>query len=82
MKEDMYCTNAESTPVRTDNTDTFKNALKKIVELTEENEQLKAQIEKMKCCGNCKNQLSLAYGELSCDLYGECKHCSKWELKE
>lgn len=25
--------------IRTDNTDTFKNALKKIVELTEENEQ-------------------------------------------
>ena len=31
--------------IRTDNTDTFKNALHKIVELTEENEQLKAQIE-------------------------------------
>ena len=42
--------------IRTDNTDTFKNALKKIVELTEENEQLKAQIEKMKCCGNCGNK--------------------------
>ena len=43
---------------------------------------LEQQIEKMKCCGNCKNQLSLAYGELTCDLYGECKHYSKWELKE
>lgn len=45
-------------------------------------EELKKQIEKMKCCENCKNQLSLAYGELSCDLYGECKHYSKWEIKE
>jgi hypothetical protein len=44
--------------------------------------ELEQQIEKMKCCQNCKNLHSLAYGEFSCDLYGECKHCSKWEIEE
>ena len=44
--------------------------------------KLEEQIEKMKCCQNCKNLLSLEYGEFSCDLYGECNHFSKWELKE
>lgn len=44
--------------------------------------ELEQQIEKMKCCQNCKNLLSLAYGEFSCDLYGKCKHYSKWEIKE
>lgn len=50
--------------------------------LDKENAELKEQIKKMKCCQNCKNLQSLAYGEFSCDLYGECKHCSKWEIKE
>ena len=44
--------------------------------------ELEKQIKKMKCCQNCKNLLSLEYGEFSCELYGECKHCSKWEIKE
>ena len=47
----------------------------------EQNAELEKLVEKMKCCQNCKNLRSLAYGEFSCDLYGECKHCSKWELK-
>ena len=68
----------------------------KIMELEQENNKLldvinnqdvkiadlEKQIEKMKCCQNCKNLLSLEYGEFSCNLYGECKHCSKWEIKE
>lgn len=76
-------TKAESTPVRTDNTDTFKNALKKIVELTEENEQLKAQIEKMKKCTNCKHYAKTY--ELCCYSLGDedydCR-LRKWKLKE
>lgn len=43
--------------------------------------QLQAQIEKMKCCRNCKhfNQV-----EIHCDLYAkyECVNLDKWELAE
>ena len=44
-------------------------------ELVEENESLKAQIEKMKCCFNCRHSRT------------EYEHCrtdkhKKWELKE
>ena len=60
----------------------IKRLCDRVRELWRENAKLEEQIEKMKCCQNCKNQLSLAYGEFSCDLYGECKHYSKWELKE
>ena len=50
-----------------------------IKELSKENEQLKAQIEKMKCCGNCKFK--------DCDKsnrYQTCWYCTnkdKWKLK-
>lgn len=39
--------------------------------------ELKAQIEKMKCCGNCANLCG-------CGLrgYEECKNFDKWEIKE
>ena len=46
-----------------------------IKELTEENADLKAQIEKMKCCGNCKNKKS----KPTCFF---CVKLSKWELTE
>lgn len=49
-------------------------------ELQKENEQLKAQIEKMKCCGNCKHK-NERY-----QVNGICDSCfvddDKWELKE
>lgn len=40
-------------------------------------EDLKKQIEKMKCCGNCANLCG-------CGLrgYEECKNFDKWEMKE
>lgn len=45
-------------------------ALEYIVELEKENEQLKAQIEKMKCCANCK------YGKQGDPDYNrECYYC-------
>lgn len=45
-------------------------ALEYIVELEKENEQLKAQIEKMKSCANCK------YGKQGAPDYNrECYYC-------
>ena len=40
----------------------------------------KAQIEKMKCCGNCKHH-RYTYGELECVTKG-CKNKDKWKYKE
>ncbi|MBO7735440.1 MAG: hypothetical protein J6S67_22945 [Methanobrevibacter sp.] len=54
-------------------------------DLQKENEQLKAQIEKMKCCENCNHKKSevdrcelLMYTMNAC----LCKNKDKWELKE
>lgn len=50
-------------------------------EMQKENEQLKAQIEKMKCCGNCKLRgaecVALEYQGILC---GKTRY--KWELAE
>ena len=43
-------------------------------------EKLEAQIDKMKCCGNC-NHHRYTYGELECMTRG-CKNKRKWELAE
>lgn len=48
-----------------------------IQSLTKENSELKAQIEKMKRCFNCKYQNKFV--ESKC---GECEDYSKWEIKE
>ena len=41
--------------------------------------ELKAQIEKMKCCGNCKHQCSFLFqDEIDCANNG----LPKWEIKE
>lgn len=55
-----------------------------VKKMQEENEQMKAQIEKMKCCGNCK------YRKL--EVIETCREkktytlnkgfCDKWELAE
>ena len=37
--------------------------------------ELKEQIEKMKCCGNCENR----YGQEKCK---DCHNYSKWKLKQ
>lgn len=53
--------------------------------------ELKAQIEKMKCCGNCNNFAEIYYrGEphTQClardkmEIFGENEGCEIWELKE
>lgn len=57
----------------------------RVKELVRENNQLKDQIEKMKCCENCKHKISeidrcelLMYTMNAC----LCKNKDKWELKE
>ena len=50
--------------------------LEHIKELKKENEQLKAQIEKMKCCTNCVNERDMCLPR-SRKLY-----CSNWRLAE
>lgn len=45
-------------------------------ELNNEIAELEAQIEKMKCCGNCARLCE-------CGIKGlECKNYDKWEIKE
>lgn len=70
--------------IHTDNTKTLQNALDRIEELEE-------QIEKMKCCENCKynsywgNELHCNYGlkeALQEDKLVECDKMDKWEIKE
>lgn len=54
---------------------------KRITELENENEELKAQIEKMKCCNNCEFD-NLEPPEVISN--GVCEHCinhSKWKLE-
>lgn len=49
-----------------------------VISLRIENEALKAEIEKMRCCGNCKH-----YVDDNCDLQcpHNCYNYDEWELK-
>ena len=48
----------------------------------EQNMVLKAQIEKMKCCENCKHHYWL-YEELACRIHKiAVDTCNSWEVKE
>lgn len=49
-------------------------------EVQEENEQFKQQIEKMKCCNNCKHSYHDRYHTLQCLC--NCINFDKWELAE
>lgn len=44
--------------------------------LEKENEQLRQQIEKMRCCANCKHSIYYA-----CELK-ECDNLDRWELAD
>ena len=50
-----------------------------IKELEKENEQLKAQIEKMKCCWNCKHPAKDSTG-CCCPFAASCHNRSLWEM--
>lgn len=60
-------------------------ALGCIEHLEKENKQLKAQIEKMKCCNNCKHFKE--YDEYTDNVYyacvlEKCDNLDNWELAE
>lgn len=60
----------------------FEVICSKLARLEKENTELKEQIEKMKCCENCRHY-SHTYGH--CYSYGEyqnCKSLSNWRLAE
>ena len=47
--------------------------------------ELEAQIEKMKCCENCKHHYIALDDTTSCkllDRFASSKPCDKWEIKE
>lgn len=53
-------------------------------ELTDKCKKLETQIEKMKCCGNCKHRYFIG-DELECHLLDNginCDNEDKWEIKE
>ena len=57
--------------------ETLDEAKEEIIRLVKENKELKAQIEKMKCCANCKKYWRMCeYGDR------EMQICEKWEIKE
>ena len=50
--------------------------------ICKENAELKKQIEKMKCCENCRHY-SRTYGHCySCDSYQSCISLSNWSLAD
>lgn len=67
-----------------------KNYEKDISKLKKENAELKEQIDKIKCCGNCIHSYKEKYDGLCCDLFDgekyvpsiEKRDCDKWELSE
>lgn len=64
----------------------------RIADLEKENAELKKQIEKMKCCGNCKYSAQETVYSIVCKVGGvnkgeienveDCLVCDKWEIKE
>ena len=50
--------------------------------LIDENKQLKAQIEKMKCCGNCQHEIADEDEEEYKTYCDNCENHCKWELKK
>lgn len=64
----------------TDNAEIWFNALNKIKDLEKENGQLKRQIEKMKCCNNCK--LYQCEKWKNNEINYHFSKCENWELVE
>ena len=60
--------------------DAMCEMLKTIHDLNERNKTLEAQIEKMKCCGNCQTVRD-AEGNCYLKKDGKCKNLSEWEIK-
>jgi hypothetical protein len=65
--------------IRTDNSETLKNALLRIEALEEQIEKMKKTILKLRNCMNCKHR------DTRCFSSGEDKGvvlCNHWEMKE
>lgn len=61
----------------------FSKIIEIAKQLEKENAELKAQIEKMRCCGNCKNNYSCHYESIDELARIDCeKDLKSWELKE
>lgn len=67
LTDDLYYRKLESTST-TELVDMIREKDKSIAEL-------EAQIEKMKCCGNCENR----YGQEKC---ADCHNYNKWKFKQ
>ena len=57
-----------------------KQRNKRIDELQKKNHELEAQIEKMKCCGNCNNW-NWKHSKCEKKLKGDCFKASKWVMR-
>ena len=81
LKSLLYCTKRSCNNCGKVNCENFqrqrKDCCEDWVSYKDYIKQLEAQIEKMKCCGNCANLCG-------CGLrgYEECKNFDKWEIKE
>lgn len=67
--------------------DAYYEIYKELAEIKKENAELKAQIEKMKCCENCRHNYFDNEEIRHCDVLNQhqmvvFKKCDKWELAE
>ena len=71
------------TDLKTDTENALKKAINKITYLQAKNELLEAQIEKMKCCGNCRFSESDKLNGTFCHREGcfvvASAKCKLWE---
>ena len=65
--------------------DTNSQLIEQLADKVEKIAELEAQIEKMKCCENCKHHYIALDDTTSCkllDRLASSKPCDKWEIKE
>ena len=60
---------------------TIQDQLEDRIKIIKENEELKAQIERMKCCENCEYENFEKYHGGKCNL-GNYKTCGNWEARK
>ena len=60
---------------------TIQEQLEDRVKVIKENEELKTQIEQMKCCENCEYENFEKYHGGKCNL-GNYKTCGNWEIRK
>lgn len=62
--------------------DKWIKELENVQSLQKENQRFQEQIEKMKCCTNCKHYCINNEDEFDCCRSYDCAKFDKWELKE